>query len=140
MLTSRKWGYRHRTNKHRKTSYITILITFKCIAMPFYLLFFVLKGHTRLLNSTLLRLNRIRAPFTTPSVKSSRLISVDEKRGMSSLSSQSNIVIYSGPSSSYGNWIYNYMCNQCLSLSKKVCQWLVRGWWFSLGSDRHGIT
>jgi hypothetical protein len=50
---------------------------------------------------------------------------------------------------SYGNWIYNYLCNQCLSplkvwvriplmqdvldttLCDKVCQWLATGWWFS---------
>ena len=48
---------------------------------------------------------------------------------------------------SYGSWIYNYLCNQCLSpltlwipfrwgvldttLCDKVCQWLVAGRWFS---------
>jgi len=48
---------------------------------------------------------------------------------------------------SYGSWIYNYQCNQCLSqlmlwvrssirarcttLCDKVCQWLVTGLWFS---------
>ena len=56
-----------------------------------------------------------------------------------------------GPSCSwsYGSWIYNYLCNQCLSqlalwvriqlrrgvldttLCDKVCQWLVAGQWFS---------
>jgi hypothetical protein len=45
-------------------------------------------------------------------------------------------------------WIYNYLCNQCLSplmwvrisirarctaLCDKVCQWLATGWCFSLG-------
>jgi hypothetical protein len=51
---------------------------------------------------------------------------------------------------SYGSWIYNYLCNQCLSpmklwvrisirargttLCDKVCQWLVTGRWFSLGT------
>jgi hypothetical protein len=50
---------------------------------------------------------------------------------------------------SYGSWIYNYLCNQCLSplmlwvlisirarytiLCDKVCQWLATGWWFSPG-------
>jgi hypothetical protein len=50
---------------------------------------------------------------------------------------------------SYGSWIYNYLCNQCLSplmlwvrisiramcttLCEKVCQWLVTGLWFSPG-------
>ena len=51
----------------------------------------------------------------------------------------------------YGSWIYNYLCNQCLSPLKlwvrtlfiarctrsicdNVCQWLVAGWWFSLGN------
>ena len=50
---------------------------------------------------------------------------------------------------SYGSWIYNYLCNQCLSplmlwiqilirvrcttLCDKVCQWLVTGQRFSLG-------
>jgi hypothetical protein len=49
----------------------------------------------------------------------------------------------------YGSWIYNYLCNQCLSppmlwvwmlirarcttLCDKVCQWLATCWWFSLG-------
>jgi hypothetical protein len=48
---------------------------------------------------------------------------------------------------SYGSWIYNYLCNQCLSplmlwvrisirarcttLCEKVCQWLATGRWFS---------
>ena len=50
---------------------------------------------------------------------------------------------------SYGSWIYNYLCNQCLSplmlwvcilliwgvldttLCDKVCQWLAGGLWFS---------
>jgi hypothetical protein len=67
---------------------------------------------------------------------------------------------------SYGSWIYNYLCNQCLSpltlwvrtsfrrrlldatLCNKVCQWLAAGWWFSPGSpvsstnktDLHDIT
>jgi len=65
---------------------------------------------------------------------------------------------------SYGSWIYNYLCNQCLSplmlwvrilirercttLCDKVCQWLVTGRWFSSGSpvsstnktDRYNIT
>jgi hypothetical protein len=69
----------------------------------------------------------------------------------------------SGPSS-YGSWIYSYLCNQCLSplmlwvwisirarctaLCDKVCQWLATSWWFSLGplvsstnkTDRHNIT
>jgi hypothetical protein len=53
---------------------------------------------------------------------------------------------------SYGSWIYNYLWNQCLSplmlwirtplrlgvldttLCDKVCQWLVAGRWFSLGT------
>ena len=67
---------------------------------------------------------------------------------------------------SYGSWIYNYLCNQCLSLLKlwvpiplsrgvldttlcdKVCQWLAERLWFSPGSpvsstnktDCHDIT
>ena len=67
---------------------------------------------------------------------------------------------------SYGNWIDNYLCNQCLSplklwvrtqhmgdvldttLCDKVCQWLATGRWFSTGTlvsstnktDRHVIT
>ena len=65
---------------------------------------------------------------------------------------------------SYGRWIYNYLCNQCLSplmlwvrisirarcttLCDKVCQWLATGRWFSSGllvystykTDRHNIT
>jgi hypothetical protein len=62
---------------------------------------------------------------------------------------------------SYGSWIYNYLCNPCLSplmlwvrisirtrcttLCGKVCQWLGTGRWFSPGvpasftnkTDRH---
>jgi hypothetical protein len=50
---------------------------------------------------------------------------------------------------SYSSWIYNYICNQCLSalmlwvrisiktrcttLCDKVCQWLATGRWFSPG-------
>ena len=66
---------------------------------------------------------------------------------------------------SYGSWIYNYQCNQCLppqmlwvriisiramytTLCDKVCQWLTTGPWFSPGppvsstnkTDRHDIT
>jgi len=64
----------------------------------------------------------------------------------------------------YGSWIYNYICNQCLSplmlwvripirvrrttLCDKVCQWLATSRWFSPGppvsstnkTDRHDIT
>jgi hypothetical protein len=65
---------------------------------------------------------------------------------------------------SYGSWINNYLCNQCLSplmlrvrisirarcttLCDKVCQWLATARWFSLGppisptnkTDYHDIT
>ena len=65
---------------------------------------------------------------------------------------------------SYGSWIYNYLCNQCLSpmmfwvqipirerctiLCDKVCQWSVTGRWCSPStpvsstnkSDRHDIA
>jgi hypothetical protein len=65
---------------------------------------------------------------------------------------------------SYGSWIYNYLCNQCLSplkfeprswrgvlntiLFDKVCQWQATDRWFSAGTpvssinktDRHDIT
>ena len=67
---------------------------------------------------------------------------------------------------SYGSWIYNYICNQCLSpltlwvrtpirrgvldttLYDKVCQWLSTGRWFSYGypvssinkTDRHNVN
>ena len=65
---------------------------------------------------------------------------------------------------SYGSWIYNYLCNHCLSplilwvrilirvrcttLWDKVCQWLATGRWFSPGTpvsstnktDHHVIT
>ena len=73
---------------------------------------------------------------------------------------------YRGPSwqGSYGSWIYNYLCNNCISplmlwvritirtrcttLCNKVCQWLATGLWFSLGppvspinkTDRHDIA
>ena len=59
---------------------------------------------------------------------------------------------------SYGSWIYNYLCNQCISplmlwvristrarctvLCDNVCQWLVTVRWFSSTNktDRHDIT
>ena len=65
---------------------------------------------------------------------------------------------------SYGCWIYNYLCNQCLSppmlwvwisimarcttLCRTVCQWLATDRWFSLGppvsftykAERHNVT
>jgi len=65
---------------------------------------------------------------------------------------------------SHGSWIYNYICNKCLSplmlwvrisirarcttLCDKVCQWLATGRWFSPGppvsftnkTDRHDIA
>ena len=65
---------------------------------------------------------------------------------------------------SYGSWIYNYLCIQCLSPLRlwvqisirarcttscyKVCQWLATGRWFSPGppvsstnkTDRHDIS
>ena len=65
---------------------------------------------------------------------------------------------------SCGSWIYNYLCNQCLSplmlwvrisirvrcttLCDQVCQWLATGQWFSPGppvsstnkTDRQDIT
>jgi len=77
-----------------------------------------------------------------------------------------SVVSIPGPSwpCSYGSWIYNYLCYQCLSplmlwvrisimarctaLCNKVCQWLPRGRWFSPGppvsstnkTDRHDIA
>ena len=68
-----------------------------------------------------------------------------------------------GRSWSYGSWIYNYLCNQCLSpltlwiripfrrvaldttLRDAVCQWLATGRWFSPISstnrtNRHDIA
>ena len=64
---------------------------------------------------------------------------------------------------SYSSWIYNYLCNQCLSLMllvripirlrcttlcDKFCQWFTTGRWFSPGppvsstnkTDSHDIT
>jgi hypothetical protein len=65
---------------------------------------------------------------------------------------------------SYGSWIYNYLCNQCLSplmlwvwisirarcttLCDRVCQWLATGLWFSPETpisstnktERHDVT
>jgi hypothetical protein len=80
-----------------------------------------------------------------------------------------SLLVYSrikGPSwpRSYGSWIYNYLCNQCLSplmllvrisirarcttWCDKVCQWLATGRWFSpstlvsstIKTDGHDIT
>jgi len=81
-------------------------------------------------------------------------------------SSIKQIVLGPSWSWSYGSWIYNYLCNQCLSLLKllvriplrwgvldttfcdKTCQWLATGRWFSLDTmfsstnktDCHNIT
>jgi hypothetical protein len=76
-----------------------------------------------------------------------------------------HIHLIRGPSCSwsYGNRIYNYLCNQCLPLKfefeipihgkvysfcDKLCQWLATGRWFSTGTPvsytnkthRHNIT
>ena len=66
--------------------------------------------------------------------------------------SNKQTINYNPWSWSYGSWIYNYLCNQCLSpltlwvrillrrgvldttLCDKVCQWLTSGRWFSLGT------
>ena len=69
-----------------------------------------------------------------------------------------NIIVFISPwglSWSYGSWIYNYTCNQCLSpltwwvqtllrwgvldttLCDQVYQWLAAGLWFSLGGVKH---
>ena len=64
-----------------------------------------------------------------------------------------DIRLLQGPSWSwlYGSWIYNYLCNQCLTpitlwvritlrwgvlntVCDKICQWLAAGRWFSLGT------
>jgi hypothetical protein len=76
------------------------------------------------------------------------------------------VLIQSNLNQSMVRWIYNYLCNQCLSpltlwvrtllrrgvldttLCDKVRQWLAISWWFSLGTpvsstnetDRHYIT
>jgi hypothetical protein len=57
--------------------------------------------------------------------------------------------IYASSLWSYGSWIYNYFCNQCLISSLKlgvgiplmvrctgynICQWLTTGLWFSPGT------
>ena len=86
---------------------------------------------------------------------------VEFKLSQSLYSNQNN-----GPSLSwlYNSWIYNYLCNQCLSplvlwvrisirtkcttLFDKVCQWLAISRWFSSGppvfstnkTDRHVTT
>jgi hypothetical protein len=85
---------------------------------------------------------------------------------MSTCTYNDNMIIGQGPSWSwsYGVWIYNYLCNQCLSplmlwvrismragcitLCNKVCRWLATGRWFSPSTpvsftnktDRHDIA
>ena len=65
---------------------------------------------------------------------------------------RSNLISFKGLSWTrlYGSWIYNYLCNQCLSPRStdvvssnldqgevynimRVCQWLATGRWFSSG-------
>jgi len=42
---------------------------------------------------------------------------------------------------SYGSWIYNHLCNQCLSpLSDKVYHLLAHGRWFSPGTPASSTT
>ena len=83
--------------------------------------------------------------------------------GISITNTDISILMQTGPWL-YGSWIYNYLCDQCLSplmlwfrisiraryttLCDKVCQWLATGRWFSPGppvsstnkTDRHDIT
>jgi hypothetical protein len=72
--------------------------------------------------------------------------------------SNKQTINYNPWSWSYGSWIYNYLCNQCLSpltlwvriplrrgvlyttLCDKVCQWLTAGWWFSPGTPVSSIN
>jgi hypothetical protein len=94
-------------------------------------------------------------------VKSATIVS---KLGMRPVFDKSSK--FQGPSWlwSHGSWIYNYLCNQCLSplmlwvwillrarcatLCDKDCQWLAAGQWFSPGTPvsstnktvRHDIT
>ena len=90
----------------------------------------------------------------------------NEKRKISHCQNSSKIKyqIVEGAVVAYGNWIYNNLCNQCLSLlmlwvrisirtrcttlCDKVCQWCATGRWFSPGppvsstnkTDRHDIA
>jgi hypothetical protein len=85
-----------------------------------------------------------------------------------SLNAHVHFILIWGPSWSwsYDSWIYNYLCNQCLSplmlwvwsplgqsvldttLCDKVCQWFAAGQWFSPGTpvfstnqtNHHNIT
>jgi len=92
-----------------------------------------------------------------------KLIMMDEESIDISLSHGIREKSYDWPRS-YGSWIYNYLCNRCLSplvlwvrlplrarcttLCDKVCQWLATGRWFSPcplvcstnKTDRHDIT
>jgi hypothetical protein len=77
-----------------------------------------------------------------------------DKKKLSSKAPLSYIYIGIHPWSwSYGSWIYNYLCNQCLSpitmwvrgvldttLCNKVCQWLATGCWFSPGTPVSSIN
>ena len=76
----------------------------------------------------------------------------------SHLQNSPNYRKYKGPSWSWlhGSWIFNYLCNQCLSplmlwvrisirvrctiLCDTVCQWLATGRWFSPGTPASSTT
>jgi hypothetical protein len=91
------------------------------------------------------------------------IVSVILSRGLYSCSVlvEAEVSFYIPIIIAYGSWIYNYLCNRCLSplmlwvrlalkarcltLCDKVCQWLAAGRWISPGSstnktDRHDIT
>ena len=71
------------------------------------------------------------------------------RTGISEIKRMKNIITIQSSSWpwSHGSWIYNYLCNQCISplmllvripirtscttLCDKVCQWLVTGRWFN---------
>ena len=91
---------------------------------------------------------------------------VKQQTSNHSFSPKNSFPLRLGPSWSYDSWIYNYICNQCISpltlwvrisrrrgvldttLCDKVCQCLATDRWFSLGTlasftnktDRHDIT
>ena len=114
--------------------------------------------------------NRLYTPLRNPLHGVYNLIEVisswTEQKLRSILKYFLEFLIYRWPSWpwSYGCWIYNYLCNQCLSslmlwvrlplkvrcttLYDKACPWLAAGRWFSPGrrvsstnkTDRHEIT
>ena len=148
------------------TGYLCIYRRFACYQDFHSLQFFTNYRKVRLWTSALWNCPpsssySFRARITVPSKLVSEIVTCTTKIILVIYKPHSPLLL---PYEMFGSWIYNYLCNQCLSplmlwvrisirarcttLCEKVCQWLVTCGWFPPGppvsstnkTDRHDIT